>query len=160
MPLSKPHVSSPLRVAELSPAKHGDLPEILALLQRCQLLEDGVAAAIDDFLVARSVDGILGCAGFETYGDLGLLRSVAVEPRVRKLGLGRDLVLGVVDAMRRRGLHELFLLTTTAAPFFEHLGFVAIPRGSVPPGVAASWEFRVGCPQTALPMRLVRGEVP
>jgi amino-acid N-acetyltransferase len=141
----------------LGKAAISDLPAILALLRSCELLEAGVAEAIDELLLARQDGALLGCAGLETYGDLGLLRSVAVEARARKSGLGRKLVDGVIAAARAHGLRELFLLTSTAGPFFEHLGFVIVPRSAVPPAIAASWEFRTGCPQSALAMRLPLG---
>lgn len=138
----------------ISPATHADLPAVLALLRECGLLEIGVAESIESFVVVRSAHAVIGCAGLEPYGDLGLLRSVAVRATARGSGLGRELVARVTAAARGLGLRELFLLTTTAPRFFEALGFEPLPRSSVPPQIAESWEFRVGCPQTALPMRL------
>lgn len=139
----------------LSRATNGELSEVLALLRSAELLETGVAEAVDAFLVARSGGALLGTAGLEAYGDFGLLRSVAVAAEARGHGLGRQLVAGIVADAERRGLRELYLLTTTAPLFFERLGFRAIARGSVPEPVAGSWEFRVGCPQSARAMRLV-----
>ena len=139
---------------QLRPASLDDLQNVLALLRSCELLESGVAEAIGNFLVAPSSNGLLGCAGLEVYGDLGLLRSVAVDSRARRFGLGRKLVEGVVELGRRRRLRELYLLTTTAPEFFGRLGFLSTARALVPATVAASWEFQTGCPQTALPMRL------
>ena len=144
---------------ELACAMARDLPDILALLRRCELLESGVAEAIDDFVVLRNGNELLGCAGLEVYGQHGLLRSVAIQPSARKLGLGRQLVDAVVAAARSRGLCELYLLTTTAPEFFERLGFAPLPRASVPSAIAESWEFRVGCPQSARTMRRALGEV-
>lgn len=95
----------------------------------------------------------MGCAGLEFYGDRGLLRSVAVDANARSSGLGSSLVERIATMAYERGLRELFLLTTTAPRFFEHLGFQAVPRPAVPESIAGSWEFREGCPQTALPMR-------
>lgn len=142
----------------LTTATASDLPAILALLRQCELLESGVVEAVDGFLVARADAALLGCAGLEGYGDCGLLRSVAVETEARKSGLGRKLVAGVVEAARNRGMRELFLLTTSAAAFFEHLGFVVIPRSAAATAITESWEYRVGCPQTALLMRLALGK--
>ena len=147
-----------MQINEFRAASPGDLPDVLALLRDCKLLESGVAEALGDFLVARHAGRLLGCAGLEVYGELGLLRSVAVTPEGRELGLGRRLVDGVVAAAQGRGLRELYLLTTTAPTFFERLGFVSTLRTSVPPGIAGAWEFKTGCPQTALPMWLALGE--
>jgi amino-acid N-acetyltransferase len=84
---------------------------------------------------------------------MGLLRSVAVEPSVRRSGLGEALVGGIVAQARELGLRELYLLTTTAPEFFERLGFSHVIRSDVPAAVAESWEFRTGCPQSAQAMR-------
>ena len=143
----------------LSRATRGDLPAVLALIRQCELLETGVAEAIAGFCVARSADALVGCAGLETYGELGLLRSVAVELSARHAGLGTRLVDGVAAAARAQGLRELFLLTSTAASFFERRGFVSVLRSSVPAPIAGSWEFRVGCPQTARAMRLLLKDI-
>lgn len=50
-------------------------------------------------------------------------------------------------------MSQLSLLTTTADKFFGRRGFRALERFSVPSPVAESWEFRVGCFQTALVVR-------
>lgn len=143
-----------LQATDVSMATRADLTDVLALLRQCELLETGVADAIDGFCVARAAGTLVGCAGLETYAEFGLLRSVAVEPSARGAGLGGRLVAKMASAATARGLSQLFLLTTTAARFFDRRGFHAVPRASVPPPVADSWEFRVGCPESALAMRL------
>jgi N-acetylglutamate synthase-like GNAT family acetyltransferase len=143
---------------EISKASIGDLPLVLALIRQCELLETGVAEAIDGFFVAHSAGMLVGCAGLEVHAEFGLLRSVAVGPSQRKAGLGTKLVEGVADAARAQGLRELLLLTTTAPTFFERRGFSAVLRSSVPAQIAESWEFRVGCPQTARVMHLALRE--
>ena len=135
-------------------ARAEDLPSVLALLRQCELLETGVAEALDSFVVAKEHAALIGCAGIEVYADNGLLRSVAVELSARRSGLGKALVGAIVAAARESSLRDLYLLTTTAPTFFERLGFARISRADVPAAVAASWEFRVGCPQTAQAMRL------
>ena len=134
-------------------ASLADLPAVLALLRDCELLETGVAEAIESFVVAYSNGVLVGCAGLEVYGGFGLLRSVAVRSTARASGLGSDLVARMTMAARSQDLREVFLLTTTASRFFERRGFEAVQRSLVPAEIAESWEFRVGCPQTALPMR-------
>ena len=143
---------------ELRNASLDDLQDVLALLRGCELLESGVAEALGDFLVARSDEELLGCAGLEVYGEVGLLRSVAVAERARKSGLGRRLVESMATSGAHRGLRELYLLTTTAPTFFGRMGFVPVTRDLVPAGIATSWEFRTGCPRTALAMRLSLGD--
>ena len=143
--------ASPLLISR---ANLGDLPAVLALVEQCGLLQTGIAEAIASFLVARSDYDLVGCAGLEKYGEVGLLRSVAVAPSARGTGIGSRLLQGMSAAARADGLRELFLLTTTAASYFEKHGFIITPRSSAPVQVAESWEFRVGCPQSAVVMRL------
>ena len=145
-------------ISQITKATYGDLSAVLALLRHCELLEMGVAEAIDGFCIARSADTVVGCAGLEAHGELGLLRSVAVDATARNAGLGARLVESVVALARARDLRELYLLTTTAARFFERRGFASVARSSVPAAIADSWEFRVGCPKTALAMRLALKE--
>lgn len=142
-----------MQPTEVSIATNGDLPAVLALLRRCELLESGVAEAIDSFWVARSAHALVGCAGLEMYGPFGLIRSVAVDVSARGSGLGTKLVERVAATAGTRGLSHLFLLTTTAPEFFQQRGFHTVERSAVPAEVAESWEFRVGCPQTAVAMR-------
>lgn len=145
---------NPVPPVEVSKATQAELPEVLGLMQECELPDTGVAEAIESFVVARAAGTLIGCAGLELYGQLGLLRSVAVRASARRAGLGSELVGRITAAARGQGLRELFLLTTTASQFFERCGFQAVERSLVPTEIAESWEFRVGCPQSALPMRL------
>ena len=105
-------------IPEIFQATSADLPSVLALLRQCELLEVGVGEAIDGFCVARSGGALVAAPGLETYGEVGLLRSVAVDPSRRCAGLGTKAV-EAVTAMRDGRFGELFSLTTTAATFFE-----------------------------------------
>ena len=50
-------------------------------------------------------------------------------------------------------MRALYLLTTTAVPFFERMGFAAIDRAEAPPAIAATREFATYCPESAVLMR-------
>jgi len=43
----------------------------------------------------------------------------------------------------------VYLLTTTAGPYFERFGFVRTARGDVPQALARSAEFAHACPASA-----------
>jgi amino-acid N-acetyltransferase len=142
----------------IRPATAADYPRITRLLTEAALPLDGLDGH-DSFLVLCQ-DGsqgskMIGCAALERYGRSALLRSVAVEAPARSLGLGRRLVQQILQQARRDGIAEVILLTTTAAPFFERLGFRRIPRDEVPKPVRDSAEFRGACPDTAAVLRLV-----
>jgi amino-acid N-acetyltransferase len=134
-----------------------DVPVVLELLKQSGLPEVGIAENVSAFAVARS-DGILvGCIGLEVYGGSGLLRSLVVRPNQRSRGLGAALVQYALARAEQWELLSVYLLTTTAREYFTRFGFSACPRDGVPDGIASSWEFRTGCPNTAVLMvRAVR----
>lgn len=111
--------------------------------------EDLGPDALDAFPVALDGDDVVGTVAVEAYGEDGLLRSLAVTPGRRGRRLGKRLV-GVAEAdARRRGLRSLALLTTTAAPFFESLGYAPAERAAVPEAIRQSSEFAGICPSSA-----------
>lgn len=122
------------------------------------LLEEAELPAVDlspdllaRFLVARDPDGVvIGAVGLEVFGEAGLLRSLVVRSTWRGGGLGGLLVDELERAASAAGVTDLYLLTTTAAPFFAARGYRAVDRGRVPSAVAASGEFRVLCPESAV----------
>ncbi len=141
----------------VGPAVPADLDAIRALLRRLHLPAEDVGLGHQSFLAARSGGELVGCVGLERYGDAALLRSLAVVPRLQATGLGKRLSAEVVAEARRAGVRTLYLLTTTAAPFFERAGFRRVERASAPPAVAASPEFKALCPASAACLALALG---
>jgi len=135
---------------KLEAAAASHLPLVRGLVLKAGLPTDGLEEQFPSgYVLARTETGVIGVAGLERYGDCGLLRSVVVGEPYRNAGLGRLLVSERLSAARAQGLRRVFLLTTTAAAYFEKLGFVATPRAEVPPAVAASVEFESACPASA-----------
>jgi amino-acid N-acetyltransferase len=131
-----------------------DLARIERLLRASTLPVQGVADHVATFLLAEDERSrLVGVAGFEIYGGFALLRSVAVEVHARCHGLGSVLIAHAFAFARTREVAELFLLTTTAATFFERHGFERIGRSQVPSAVAVSAEFNGVCPESATVMR-------
>ena len=55
--------------------------------------------------------------------------------------------------MRRafdRGARRAWLLTISAAPYFEKIGFARIPREAAPHDIAATSQFTTLCPASAV----------
>jgi len=134
-------------------AAPSDLPAVERLLIESKLPLDGVRESLAAFLVAESGGAIVGVAGLEVCREHALLRSVAVAPAWRSKGLGRELVDRIIAAAERRGIHALYLLTTTAASYFPSFGFSRVTRADVPPDVQETAEFRGACPASATVMR-------
>jgi len=66
-----------------------------------------------------------------------LLRSLAVDASVRGRGCARALVAAAERYARGRGVRRIYLLTTTAAKFFERLGYGAVARDALCPSSSA-----------------------
>lgn len=138
----------------IRPAAVDDLPRILALLSGAGLVTAGVRDHLDTFLAAVEGDHIAGTAGLEMYGDVALLRSVALVESFRGRGLGWRLVREALAEARRRGVRQIALLTDSAAPFFSRLGFQQVDRGALDQRLLASKEFADPCCATAITMML------
>jgi amino-acid N-acetyltransferase len=115
---------------------------------------DGVREALGDFIVAHVADVLVGVAGLEVCCDNALLRSVAVSPELRAHGVGRALVMRVIAEAEARGIHALYLLTTTAEHYFPSFGFRTTTRDLVPDDIRATGEFQEACPASATVMCL------
>jgi amino-acid N-acetyltransferase len=133
-------------------ARSGDLPAILSLLERGGLPAAGLDQHLEAAVVAREGTRVLGCAAVELYGDAGLLRSVAVDPASRGLGLGIRLTEAALTLARSRGVRTVYLLTETATQFFPRFGFRPISREEVAAAVRRSVEFTEVCAVTAQAM--------
>jgi amino-acid N-acetyltransferase len=136
----------------ITPLGADELPEVTALLGANGLPTADLSAAIR-FLGARDGDGLEGVVGVERHGELGLLRSLAVRQDRREGGLGSALVLEVERIAAAEGVGALYLLTTTAEPFFSRRGYSRVGRDAVPAGIRESSEFALVCPSSAAVMQ-------
>ncbi|MDF1631179.1 arsenic resistance N-acetyltransferase ArsN2 [Mycoplana sp. MJR14] len=110
--------------------------------------DDGCA-----FFEAVSGDGqTIGYAGLEGCAGGYLLRSVVVMPAHRGHGFGR----AIVEATLRGVGGDVFLATTSAAPFFSTIGFSEVPRAQVPAAVLSTRQLSSICPSSATIMKLNR----
>ena len=102
-----------------------------------------------DVRTAEADGALVGVVAVETWGADGLLRSLAVAEGARGGGVGRRLVDAAEMVGRSRSLGALYLLTTTAEPFFLRLGYCPTDRAGVPEAVRQSSEFASVCPASA-----------
>jgi amino-acid N-acetyltransferase len=128
-------------MAELSlrPARMTDVRPMLELVNG--LAADGVMLPrspasivenIRDFVVAE-VDGVFaGCGALAViWTDIAEVRSIAVAPEHRKLGLGRALAERLLDEARRLDVARVMAFTYVTG-FFEKLGFHVVEHASLP----------------------------
>ena len=139
------------------PAKTSDWSNIAVLLQQASLPVDDLGPSyVDNFLVARSAASsaeVAGAIGLECFGDTGLLRSLVVVPHSQGSGAGRRLVTELEAEAARRGIAELWLLTTDADAYFTKLGYEAESRDVAPDSIRETTEFSKLCPSDAIVMR-------
>jgi amino-acid N-acetyltransferase len=139
-------------IPALVPARAEHWGEVNALLRSQGLPVAGALEHMGNFLVLVNEGSVVALAGLEAYPPIGLLRSVAVRPNAQKRGLGGLLTAAMLERARALGIQDVYLLTTTAAPFFERHGFVAVARGALPSDLGASREFQGACPASAVAM--------
>lgn len=80
----------------------------------------------------------VGFGGYECYGDRALLRSIVVLPGERDSGAGRAVTDALLHRLSDEGVRIAYLLTTSAAGFFEALGFTRIERSAAPAEILAT----------------------
>ena len=135
-------------------ATSDDVDEIKSFLSRFRLPTGGVDPNVQNFLMVKSQNGLVGTLGLEVYGKAAILRSFAVEPESRNAGIGQELYLQMLEHARTLGITELYLLTTTAEPYFAKRGFEKVERKLVPRALSVSIEFKSACPKSAVCMKL------
>jgi amino-acid N-acetyltransferase len=137
----------------LALAQTGDLPAIRALLAANGLPGDDLTPAhLDSFWIQADTAGLAGLVGLEPRGRAALLRSLAVRPDKRGRGLGAAMLAHAESQAAALGVETLYLLTTSAAPFFAARGYAVTPRDAAPPEIRATTEFADLCPSGSVCM--------
>ena len=90
-----------------------------------------------------------GIVGIEPYGEVALLRSLAVLPSRQSTGVGTFLAKNAEQYALQQGVKSLYLLTTTAQTFFKHLGYIDVLRSEAPLSIQNTKEFSDICPASS-----------
>ncbi|RZI40434.1 GNAT family N-acetyltransferase [Herbaspirillum sp. HC18] len=127
-----------------------DLPAIQSLLDSNALpSSDLTEDHLKHFIVLGQSSRIAGSVGLEIHGEDALLRSLAVDTMMRGEGLGARLLELIEERAQDIGVRQLYLLTTSAATFFEHNGYDRIERAAVPETIRDTTQFAGICPSNA-----------
>lgn len=130
--------------------------EVEALLTEAQLpVSDLSSSRSLQLFGVREGGELVGVVGVEVYGEVGLLRSLAVNSARSNAGLGTSLVSNAETWAAGRGVRTLYLLTTTAARFFARRGYEVATRSEAPAAIAATSQFKDLCPASSTLMRKV-----
>ena len=132
--------------------KRSDIQEIQRLLKSVDLPYTDIEPHINHFLCVEDENELIGVVGLEVYEDIALLRSLAVDEKYRKRGLGKILIDEILQYADDRKIKHIYLLTTTAEAFFTKLGFTLVERNDAPDVIRATHEFASLCPESAVLM--------
>lgn len=127
-----------------------DFSALQALLKQANLPTNDLNNTRHIFIGAFENDILIGSAGLEINGHYGLIRSV-VSTR-KKLGTGKLLVQKIEKLASENEIKDLFLLTESAANFFEKLGYTISDRQKVPNELLVNPQFTQLCPSSAICM--------
>ena len=91
-----------------------------------------IVEKLRDFVVAY-VDGeFAGCGALAViWTDIAEIRSIAVDPKFQKFGIGRDIALRLIDDAKELGIARVMAFTYVTG-FFEKLGFGVVEHSSLP----------------------------
>lgn len=113
-------------------ARTSDVPSIKRLVDIYAgkiLLEKNLVnlyEGVQEFWVAELDGEVVGCGALHVlWADLGEVRTVAVDPMVKGLGVGHAVVDKLLDVARELELERLFVLTFETEFFGRH-GFTEI----------------------------------
>jgi amino-acid N-acetyltransferase len=113
-------------------------------------VDDLTEAHCENFFCSGPPAMPTGVVGLEPFGDVALLRSLAVAAERRGRGEGGALLAHVEARARSGGIRIVFLLTTTAESFFAAHGYQPASRDTAPPSIRATREFGQLCPASAV----------
>lgn len=130
-----------------------DVPAIAALVERYvrrgevlpRPLED-IYQSLREWVVAKRHQEVVGCASLVIlWADLAEIRSLVVLPELQGKGIGRQLVCALLDEAAALEIRRVIALTRKPA-FFAQLGFVEVPRASLPRKI---WKDCIHCTKFA-----------
>jgi N-acetylglutamate synthase-like GNAT family acetyltransferase len=114
-------------MAILRIATHNDLEVVREILEASQLSAHGILDPKTSYWLAEINDHAVGCIGLEWGARAVLLRSAAVMPEHRKLGLGTQLLNTALNGAREEHKSFVYLFSTDAGEYWTRRGFREVP---------------------------------
>jgi amino-acid N-acetyltransferase len=104
-----------------------------------------IAQSLDMFLVAEKKNKIYGVISFHDYGAmLKEIRSLAVEKKWEKNGIGSTLLKKIIDILKTRHPESRIFALTYSPLFFKKYGFIEVDKDSLPEKI---WKDCKNCKQ-------------
>lgn len=132
------------------PLRAGERAALQAALAKAELPSTDVEEPGRLFWRFETRDEVpVGFGGLEIHGKDALMRSLVTLPPVRNRGVGTAMVAALEFEAQLNGCRSIWLITTTAADFYQRLGYARCERAVVPPAIRESAEFSTLCPASA-----------
>ncbi|MDR0467354.1 MAG: N-acetyltransferase [Campylobacteraceae bacterium] len=94
--------------------------------------DDEIATNIRSYYLAFDDEALVGFGALHIHAQtLAEVRSLIVKDSLRGQGIGKQIVLNLIEEGKILGIKEIFTLTYRKA-FFEKVGFMEIPKESLP----------------------------
>lgn len=130
-------------------ALESDVPSIQALLNHYAALgnllprtKKDIIRQLDHFRVIKRGDKVIACGALENFTpDLAEIRSLMVDESIKGSGLGRKVVVELINLAQTRKVERLMALTYVPE-FFHKLGFETVDKNIFPEKV---WGICVNC---------------
>ena len=138
----------------IEPISKNNIADALVLLQNAALPVEDIDENVQMFVLKQDNE-LFGTIAIEHDNNSALLRSLSVDEKQRGKGYGELLVDFLEQTAKEKGIQVIYLLTTTAEPFFAKRGYSVIGRNEVPPFIQQTTEFSSICPSTAVVMKKI-----
>ncbi len=127
-------------MVKLEKAKISDIPSMQKLVIKevkdgiiLQRAVDEVATNIRSYIVAKDSNILIGYTALHIHSPrLAEIRSLIVDDRYRGQNIGKKIVKFALNEAREIGVQEEVLVLTYLPDFFRKLGFIEIPKESIP----------------------------
>ena len=114
-----------------------DLPALERLLSSADPVATGLPAALDDYLVARDGERLVGAIGADYRGAVAVVRAMVVTPTASASELEQSLVAALLADARRMGARYLLVAAPPGGEPYQHLGFAPLDRAGRAAALAA-----------------------
>src|SRR5579864_6947339 len=133
------HQTASNKGIEIRKAAMHDIPALLDLINgyaakgiMLARTEFEMSENMRDFMVAYAGSQLVGCGALHFYSPtVGEIRSLAVAESAKTRGVGRELVVTLVNEATAYSLNSVFAFTYVPE-FFQKVGFGEVERGALP----------------------------
>ncbi len=140
-----------MSAAKIRKAKIGDVSQIQKLINQFAKQElmlprslSDIYESLRDFWICEFNNRIIGCCALHvTWKDLAEVRSLAVNKRYQRRGIGRQLINAAINEARELGCKSVFALTYIP-DYFRKYGFRRISKERLPHKI---WAECINCPK-------------